>query len=142
MRADSDHILTLLHIEPGRSLWTRWVVSTMFKLHSFPCKNHNKQLLKFNSIWISISRAKYKRTVCIGCKYNMQCVNTVNRKCEYGVWKSQVMQKSQVTSQRQVTWQDFCIKTPYPHIRTHSISNVEKYKQVIRNYKWKEMSFY
>ena len=32
-------------------------------------------------------------------------------------------------------------KTPYSHFRTHSISIVEKYKQVIRNYKWKEMSF-
>ena len=26
-----------------------------------------------------------------------------------GFWKSQVMQKSQVTSWRRVTWQDFCI---------------------------------
>ena len=28
-------------------------------------------------------------------------------------------------------------KTQYSHFRTHSISIVEKYKQVIRNYKWK-----
>ena len=26
-----------------------------------------------------------------------------------GFWKSQVIQKSQVTSRRRVTWQDFCI---------------------------------
>ena len=42
-------------------------------------------------------------------RLQIQCVNTVSRKCEYGVWKSQVMQKSQVTSRRRVTWQDFCI---------------------------------
>ena len=32
-------------------------------------------------------------------------------------------------------------KTQYSHFHTHSISIVEKYKQVIRNYKWKKMSF-
>ena len=45
-----------------------------------------------------------------------------------------------------VTWQDFwqdfwrvISKTPYSHFRTHSISIVEKYKQVVRHYKWKEI---
>ena len=32
-------------------------------------------------------------------------------------------------------------KTPYSQFCIHSIIIVEKYKQAIRNYKWKEISF-
>jgi uncharacterized protein (UPF0262 family) len=58
-----------------------------------------------------------------------------------GFWKSQVIQ-----SRVKDKWLDknfvshVISKTPYSRFRIHSISIVEKYKQAIRNYKWKEIS--
>ena len=53
--------------------------------------------------------------------------------------------KSRVTSRRGVTWQDFCITHDFKNhmlifMNSQYISIVEKYKQAIRNYKWKEIS--
>jgi hypothetical protein len=69
------------------------------------------------------------------------CENTVSRKCEYGVLEIKNVKSRVEDELLDKTFVSRVIsKTPYSHFRTHSISIVEKYKQAIRNYKWKEIS--